>query len=120
MSICLAAEVRQFGIEVSVISPGGYDTAVGGNLWQPDAVTDEPSYRATAEQVIAGWWRHVRGRDPREVARAIGAAIAAESPPIRQFVGDDSLLVADRHRHMTDDQWADEMTPGRGGERFSI
>lgn len=105
MTFCLAVELAPFGVKFSVISPGGYNTAVGGNLWEPDALTDEPHYRETAARALARWWQHVSNRDPIEVAQAIVDALHEEDPPLRRFVGDDLEREIKAFRALGDDEW---------------
>jgi NAD(P)-dependent dehydrogenase (short-subunit alcohol dehydrogenase family) len=104
MTFCLAVELAPFGVRFTIISPGGYNTAVGGNLWEPDAVTDEPHYRETAAGALASWWRHVEHRDPIEVSEAIVDALHAEDPPIRRFVGSDVEPAVAAFRALSDDE----------------
>jgi NAD(P)-dependent dehydrogenase (short-subunit alcohol dehydrogenase family) len=102
MSFCLAAEVREFGIGVSVVSPGGFPTGVGGKFWRPEASIDDAPYRRKAEQMEAGWYTHVAGNDPGLVAEAIVECVHATDPPFRVFVGDDANALAQRRRELDD------------------
>jgi NAD(P)-dependent dehydrogenase (short-subunit alcohol dehydrogenase family) len=104
MTFCLAAETHDQGIKYTIISPGAYNSGVGGKLWQPDHATIEgTNYAATREAHLAGWWKHVQGRDPQEVALAIADCLESENPPIRAFVGDDIAGPA-RMRSTSDDE----------------
>jgi NAD(P)-dependent dehydrogenase (short-subunit alcohol dehydrogenase family) len=82
----LAAEVKDFGIHVTLIEPGGYDTDWGG----PSSIHATPlaDYAETRERIQA--WRAermvVRG-NPDATPAAIFAVVDAEEPPLRLFLG---------------------------------
>jgi NAD(P)-dependent dehydrogenase (short-subunit alcohol dehydrogenase family) len=104
MTFCLAAETHDQGIKYTIISPGGYNSGVGGKLWQPEHASIEgTNYAATREAHLARWWKHVQGRDPREVALSIANCLESDDPPIRAFVGDD-VQGAAQMRYTSDDQ----------------
>jgi NAD(P)-dependent dehydrogenase (short-subunit alcohol dehydrogenase family) len=104
MTFCLAAETHDQGIKYTIISPGGYNSGVGGKLWQPDHASIEgTNYAATREAHLARWWKHVQGRDPREVALAIADCLESANPPVRAFVGDDIQGPA-QLRYTSDDE----------------
>ncbi|KND38346.1 oxidoreductase [Streptomyces acidiscabies] len=79
-------EVREHGVRVLLVEPGGTSTAFEGNLVQPD--TPLPVYaeqRRTVDEVIAG---AVTGGDaPAVVARAVVAAATARRPRLRTTAG---------------------------------
>ncbi len=88
-SQALAAEVRELGIHVTIVEPGGFSTDWAG----PSAVQAEqlPVYdgvRAARAELVAR-------RGPRGVPEATGPAILkvvdAEDPPLRIFFGQGAL-----------------------------
>jgi NAD(P)-dependent dehydrogenase (short-subunit alcohol dehydrogenase family) len=84
----LAAEVRAFGIKVTLVEPGGYATDWGG----PSAkrAAPMPAYdgaRTAIAQFRAG---NVPG-DPEATGAAILKVVDAEDPPLRIFFGSGGL-----------------------------
>lgn len=79
-------EVREFGVRVLLVEPGGTNTAFEGNLVQPD--TPLPIYaqqRRLVDQVVA---EAVTGGDaPTVVAQAIVTAATARKPRLRSTAG---------------------------------
>jgi NAD(P)-dependent dehydrogenase (short-subunit alcohol dehydrogenase family) len=84
LSQALSAEVRDFGIEVTLVEPTGYATE-----WsRGSASRAEPiaAYDPLREQITAGW-RNFRPGDPQATAHALLALVDAENPPLRAFFG---------------------------------
>ncbi len=86
----LAAEVKDFGINVTIIEPAGYATDWGG----PSSIhaTPLPAYDEARARVAA--WRAERAGiagDPNATADAIFAVVDAEAPPLRLFLGEVGL-----------------------------
>lgn len=84
LSQALAAEVRDFGIKVTLIEPTGYATE-----WSRGSASraePNPAYDALREQIAAGW-RNFRIGDPEATAQALLALVDAEDPPLRAFFG---------------------------------
>ena len=85
----LAAEVRGFGIKVTIVEPTGFSTDWAG----PSAVHAEelPAY----DGVRAARAESMKARGPRGVPEATGPAILevvdAEDPPLRVFFGKGTL-----------------------------
>ncbi|WP_405743168.1 oxidoreductase [Streptomyces sp. NBC_00028] len=79
-------EVREFGVRVLLVQPGGTSTAFEGNLVQPD--TPLPAYaqqRRLVDQLVA---EAVTGGDaPIVVARTIVTAATARKPRLRSTAG---------------------------------
>ena len=79
-------EVREFGVRVLLVEPGGTNTSFEGNLVQPD--TPLPVYatqRRIVDQVVA---EAVTGGDaPAVVAQAIITAATARTPRLRSTAG---------------------------------
>lgn len=110
ISFGIGAEVRPFGIRVSIVSPGVFATGIGDKFWPASRVSDEPSYRETIEETVADWNQIVTGRDPLLVATAIADCLHSENPPARVFVGRDCERGAEQRRRLDDNEWADFIT----------
>lgn len=110
ISFGIGAEVRPFGIRVSIVSPGVFATGIGGKLWPASRPSDEPSYAATVAETIDDWNRIVTGRDPILVAQAIADCLHGDNPPARVFVGRDCERGAEQRRRLSDDEWAEFLT----------
>ncbi|WP_188195679.1 SDR family oxidoreductase [Nonomuraea sp. SYSU D8015] len=84
MSQALAAEVRGFGIKITIVEPAGYATDWGGS----SAVHSEhlPAYDGVREAAAAFWSGTTPG-DPQATAPAILQVVDAEEPPLRIFLG---------------------------------
>ncbi len=109
MSLCLAAEVYNTGIQISLICPAAYETGVADNFWIPDTPTDEPRYREVSERIVGLWKRDAANKDPLDVGRAIVDAVHAAEPPVRILVDDDARSAFELHRRMSDDEWVEQM-----------
>lgn len=104
LSEALAAEVAGFGIKVTIIEPGGYDTDWGG----PSAeVSDElPAYATfrtkVAETIKAMTAANPLG-NPTATRDAILKIVDADKPPLRLFLGDGmlSLVTANYESRLT-------------------
>jgi len=92
-SQALAQEVRSFGIRVTLIEPGGYETDWSGS----SAVHTEllPAYD-TLRTVVAAGRKAAIGRhgDPIATRDAILKIVDAEQPPLRVFFGEAPLGMA--------------------------
>lgn len=92
-SQALAAEVKHFGIHVTLIEPSGFSTDWGG----PSAyhVTALPAYvamRAKAGKLRAA--RLQKQGDPLASSGAVLRLVDGEQPPLRVFFGDGPLGIA--------------------------
>ncbi|HEX7665232.1 MAG TPA: SDR family oxidoreductase [Polyangiaceae bacterium] len=89
----LSQEVASFGIKVTIIEPGGFDTDWGGS--SSKHATANPAYdeikKVFAEQRKA---RIGKQGDPTKTAKAIFAVVDSADPPLRLFLGDKPLQIA--------------------------
>jgi NAD(P)-dependent dehydrogenase (short-subunit alcohol dehydrogenase family) len=95
ISQALAQEVADFGIQVTIIEPGGFSTDWGGASAKhaaPNPAYDEFREKA-AEQRKA---RVAEPGDPQSSASAVLAIVDAENPPLRVFFGTAPLGIATR------------------------
>ena len=110
----LAAEVAAFGIKVTLIEPGGYDTDWRGA--SADHTTPTPAYDALRQAMkTAGAGRKLG--DPRATASAILAVVDADEPPLRLILGNPGLAVARKayeQRLATWEAWASTSEAAQG------
>jgi NAD(P)-dependent dehydrogenase (short-subunit alcohol dehydrogenase family) len=93
ISQSLAQEVAGFGINVTLIEPGGYSTDWGGSSAQH--ATERSEYADVREQAArsrAG--RTASPGDPVATRDAVLNIVDAENPPLRIFLGDGPLAIA--------------------------
>ncbi len=108
ISISLAAEVREFGIHITIVSPSGFRTSITNKVWQGDIAVTEPAYQAGVETVS----RKMAARldnDPTPVFEAITDLLHTSDPPLRYLIGDNALKLAEVHRSSSDEEWLQYM-----------
>lgn len=93
LSQSLAAEVAEFGIRVTIIEPGGYETDWNGSSAVRAATRAE--YDGVRER-IAEWRKTAMARrgNARASATAILKVVDAKDPPLRLFLGEAPLGIA--------------------------
>ena len=95
ISQALAQEVKGFGINVTLIEPGGFSTDWGGSSAKHAQASD--AYREVHE---ASQRRRQSGAssagDPVASAQAVLRIVDAEDPPLRVFFGSAPLSIAER------------------------
>jgi NAD(P)-dependent dehydrogenase (short-subunit alcohol dehydrogenase family) len=92
ISQALAAEVRDFGIHVTLVEPGGFSTDWSG----PSAKRSEPNPAYDALRERQQQWRAGRvPGDPAASAAAIMRVVDADPPPLRVFFGTEPLGIAE-------------------------
>ncbi|WP_263385490.1 SDR family NAD(P)-dependent oxidoreductase [Granulicella arctica] len=85
----LAAEVKTFGIKVTIVEPGAYATEFGS----PSSLKHAASldiYADLKEKVFGGLKTMERG-DPSATPDAVFKVVDAEDPPLRLFLGSHNL-----------------------------
>jgi NAD(P)-dependent dehydrogenase (short-subunit alcohol dehydrogenase family) len=89
----LAQEVKDFGIRVTIIEPGGFSTDWGGSSAQRS--TPLPAYAEMhqAADAFRSARTHTQG-DPGASANAVLKLVDADQPPLRVFFGDGPLELA--------------------------
>ena len=110
----LAAEVRAFGIKVTLVEPGGYATDWGG----PSAkrAAPMPAYDGARAAVAQFRTTSVPG-DPAATGAAIMKVVDAEDPPLRIFFGSGGLSMtrAEYGRRLeTWEKWNDVSLQAQG------
>jgi NAD(P)-dependent dehydrogenase (short-subunit alcohol dehydrogenase family) len=84
LSESMAAEVARFGVHVTLVEPGGYDTDwAGSSARHSDPL---PAYDTMREQMSARRGTTVPG-DPAAAARALLEIVDAKEPPLRVLFG---------------------------------
>lgn len=96
----LAAEVRNFGIKVTLVEPAGYATDwAGPSSVRADAIT-------AYDEVRAGMARPSGKRgDPSATRDAILTVVDADEPPLRIFFGQGPLEVITKEYAARIDEW---------------
>jgi NAD(P)-dependent dehydrogenase (short-subunit alcohol dehydrogenase family) len=91
-SQALAQEVKEFGINVTLVEPGGFSTDWSG----PSSKRSEPNPAYDGLRERQQQWRasNVPG-DPAASAGAILRVVDADPPPLRVFFGDRPLSIAE-------------------------
>jgi NAD(P)-dependent dehydrogenase (short-subunit alcohol dehydrogenase family) len=119
ISQALAQEVKDFGIHVTLIEPGGFSTDWGGS----SARHAEPqeAYREVHEASERRRTGNAPG-DPTASAEAVLRVVDAQSPPLRVFFGSAPLGIAEadyESRLATWREWQPvaELAQGNGGSQ---
>jgi NAD(P)-dependent dehydrogenase (short-subunit alcohol dehydrogenase family) len=111
VSDSLRREVRRFGVEVSVVEPGGIKTPIWqkGNATADSVLADAPP---EADELYGDIIRAVRaesakieqerGLPPSAVAEAVGHALTAKKPKTRYLVGRDAKMRAAMAKRLPD------------------
>jgi NAD(P)-dependent dehydrogenase (short-subunit alcohol dehydrogenase family) len=92
-SQALAGEVAPFGVKVTLVEPGGYDTDWGGASAKHG--TPMPAYEDVRKQITE--WRKARMAKrgaPEATAKAILAVVDSPEPPLRIFLGEGPIELA--------------------------
>jgi NAD(P)-dependent dehydrogenase (short-subunit alcohol dehydrogenase family) len=105
----LSEELEEFGVNVTIIEPGGYTTDWSGSSAGRSA--ELPAYDGVRERRLRrlGPVRSQPG-DPEATAAAILELVDAEAPPLRVFFGSSGLEMARREyqeRLQTWERWND-------------
>ena len=92
-------EVRQFGVRVVIIEPGGFPTELRNNAFQAAKADESSAYHKNAQRFEKANESRLRApegvrQDPADVARAIYDAVRDETPKLRYVVGRDAQLIA--------------------------
>jgi NAD(P)-dependent dehydrogenase (short-subunit alcohol dehydrogenase family) len=96
----LDSEVHDFGIRVTTVAPGYFESEMSAGLVEQPIPEDSP-YRAALEGLRAYNATRVAA-DPAAVAEAVDRCIRDPDPPVRLVVGTDGLAM---------DQWVRETPP---------
>jgi NAD(P)-dependent dehydrogenase (short-subunit alcohol dehydrogenase family) len=104
----LAAEIRDFGIDVTLVEPTAYDTDWSG----PSSVQAErlPAYDDVRARRATAFAARIRPGDPTATGPAILALVDADEPPLRIFFGIGPLdMIRDEYaqRIVTWERWND-------------
>jgi NAD(P)-dependent dehydrogenase (short-subunit alcohol dehydrogenase family) len=106
----LAAEVKPFGVKVTIIEPGGFRTDWGGSSMRRLEVGEDYAQTVGAmnsfrESTVASW-----PGDPVRAAKIIVDIVGLDEPPLRLLLGAgavDSAEKSSKARAAEADQWAE-------------
>ncbi|WIB67914.1 SDR family oxidoreductase [Curtobacterium sp. MCBD17_035] len=113
----LAQEVRGFGVDVTLVEPGGFSTDWAGSSARHSAPL--PAYDGLREQVLAGRTAASAGRgDPTATGAALLRIVDADDKPLRVLFGEQpthlvKTLYADRLRTWV--EWEPVSLAAQGG-----
>lgn len=114
LSEALAQEVAGFGIKVTLVEPGGFETDWAGS----SAVFAEqlPAYD-DLRSALATSWGNIEGGDPAAAGPALLKIVDADNPPLRVFFGTSPAGLVPQvyaERLKTWEEWADVATQAQG------
>ena len=110
----LAQEVAGFGIKVTLVEPGGFETDWAGS--SATFATQLPAYDDLRTAVAAAW-SDVESGDPAATGPALLKIVDADNPPLRVFFGTAPLHLVPQvyaERLKTWQEWADISTQAQG------
>ncbi len=113
----LAAEVKGFGIKVTIVEPGGFATEWGG----PSAkrATQIPAYDGARATIASFRSSNIPG-DPEATGAAMLKVVDAKEPPLRIFFGSRGLPLTRKEyakRIETWEKWNDVSLEAQGDSR---
>ncbi len=110
----LALEVKDFGIKVTIVEPGGFATDWGTS--SAHRATELPEYDAVRAR-RAERWAGMQAGDPQATADALFRIVDADEPPLRVFFGPAGLPMVKREyaeRLATWEKWNDIALQAQG------
>jgi NAD(P)-dependent dehydrogenase (short-subunit alcohol dehydrogenase family) len=114
MTEALAQEIADFGIKVTLVEPGGFETDWAGA--SATFATQLPAYD-NLRTAVAASWADVKSGDPTATGPALLKIIDADNPPLRVFFGTPPLHLVPHvyaERLKTWQEWADISTQAQG------
>lgn len=103
----LAYEVKRFGIQISLIEPGFFDTGMSAeNTAARDQFSSNPAYDAFNAQMVASTEAGENaGENPQLVADMVVEAATTQAPELRWLPGKAAPAIAAAHKRAEDAQW---------------
>ncbi len=92
-SEALSYELDSFGVKVTIVEPGGFNTDFKDNLMWPEASQNKNSLYFKQSQNYQKLTRKFSTNDPKVVVRAIVKVAGQSSPPLRIRCGTDAIFV---------------------------
>ncbi|MGW0823859.1 SDR family oxidoreductase [Streptomyces sp. NPDC002845] len=110
----LAREVADFGIKVTLVEPGGFETDWAGS--SATFAAQLPAYD-DLRAAVAAQWGNIEPGDPTATGAALLKIVDAGNPPLRVFFGTAPLHLVPQvyaERLKTWEEWADVSTQAQG------
>jgi NAD(P)-dependent dehydrogenase (short-subunit alcohol dehydrogenase family) len=96
-SLVLAAELKPFGVKVTIVEPGSFRTDWAGSSMRID---DGGSDYAESVGFMSRYRRDSEGKapgDPAKAGRVLVDIVGLDDPPLRLLLGSDALGIAEKH-----------------------
>lgn len=112
-SEALAQEASHFGIDVSIVEPGGYWT----NLYTQMQFADVKEEYRPVREFLASQEYESRDSHPKEAAKALMRLVNAENPPLRLLLGSQIFDAAIDHETKKIATWREWESVSRAAEK---
>ncbi|MDB5141859.1 MAG: short-chain dehydrogenase/reductase [Mucilaginibacter sp.] len=103
ISECLAAEIKDFGIKVTIVEPGAFRTSFFNNLSTEIPPTAKADYCDLVNQ-LNHQFAAINGKqkgNPKLAAKAILQLVDSENPPLRVPLGPDAVELMEKRNSLT-------------------
>lgn len=103
-----AWELEPFGVWVTLVEPGRFNTGIMGNELSPSGFGESSPYWERGERMRSKFQREImRAPDGRAVAEKIAEAVESPQRKVRHLVGEDAELVMEARKTMTDEEFGE-------------
>jgi NAD(P)-dependent dehydrogenase (short-subunit alcohol dehydrogenase family) len=103
-----AWELEPFGVWVTLVEPGRFNTGIMGNELSPSGFGESSPYWERGDRMRSKFQREImRAPDGRAVAEKIAEAIESPERKVRHLVGEDAELVMEARKTMSDEEFGE-------------
>ena len=103
-----AWELEPFGVWVTLVEPGRFNTGIMGNELSPSQFGESSPYWERGDRMRSKFQREImRSPDGRAVALMIADAVESPERKVRHLVGEDAELVMEAKRSMSDEDFGE-------------